>query len=232
MWEKPIKRQIYLLNIDNYAPKVTELTYQLIKHYAEKIAADIYQITERKFPGWPPVYEKTQIYELAQQIGADWTIYIDSDTLIHPDCFDFTSHMTKDQVAHNGKDMATHRWKYDRFFLRDGRHIGSCNWWAIASDLNIELWKPLDDLTLEEALSRIHPVVSELNGCCEASHLIDDFTLSRNIAKYGLHHTTLIDICKKAGYDQGNGFLWHAYNIAEDLKLQKMKEVLTAWGVK
>jgi hypothetical protein len=231
MWEKPIKKQIYLLNVNNFAPRVTQITYPLIYHYADKIGADVHMITERKWPDAPPVYEKLQIYELAQKFGADWNIYIDSDTLINPDCFDFTAHIPMDTVAHNGKDMATHRWRYDRFFRRDGRHIGSCNWWAMASSWCIELWKPLDDLTVEEAISRIYPVVGELNsGECESSHLIDDFTLSRNIAKYGLKHTTLIDVCQRVGYS-GNGFLIHMYNCSEDVKIKEYKKVLVQWGV-
>jgi len=231
MYNKEIKKVIYLLNIDNYAPECTAITYPLIYHYAKKIGAEICNITERKFPGTPPVYEKLQIYELAQKYNADWNIYIDSDTLIHPDFFDLTAHISKDTIAHNGKDMATHRWEYDRYFLRDGRHIGSCNWWAIASDWNIELWKPLDDITVDEAISRIYPTVGELNGVVETDHLIDDFTLSRNIAKYGLKHDTIIDICKRVGYEQ-NGFLWHAYNIPEKDKLAQMHSILAHWGVK
>lgn len=231
MWEKPIERIVYTLNVDNYAPEISEITMPLIKHYIHKIGAKHVHITERKFPGWPPVYEKLQIYELAQKFGADWNIYIDSDTLIHPDMVDVTNYISKDTVVHNGKDVADHRWRFDRFFYRDGRHIGSCNWWAIASDWCIELWKPLDDLTLEEAISRIYPVVGELNGVTEASHLIDDYTLSRNIAKYGLKHTTTIDIMKKAGYEQGNGWLWHAYNISNAEKVPKMLEVIQAWGL-
>ena len=232
MYDKKIKKMIFLLNIDNYSPEVTKITYPLIKRYAHKINADIYKITERKFPGWPPVYEKLQIYELAQKFNNDWNIYIDSDTLIHPDMFDITEQISKDTVVHNGQDMASHRWRYDRYFLRDGRNIGSCNWWAIASDWCVDLWKPLDDLTMEEAVARISPVVSELNGVTKADHLIDDFTLSRNIARFGLKHTTNIKICEKLGYKDGNPFLWHIYNVPDADKPQKMMECLQIWGVK
>lgn len=232
MYNKDLKRVIYLLNVDNYAPEITSITYPLIHEYAKKIRADIQMISERKFPEFPPVYEKLQIYELAQQNKADWNIYIDSDTLIHPDMIDPTNYLSKDTVAHNGKDVADHRWTFDRYFYRDGRHIGSCNWFTIASDWCIELWKPLDDITLDEAISRIYPTVGERNSVTKASHLIDDFTLSRNIAKYGLKFRTLIDIIKKdCGYEGGNGFLWHIYNVPDSEKPKKMKEVLKAWGV-
>ena len=233
MWQKPLKKTLFVLNVDNYAPEITEVTYPLIKHYAKKIGADFYEIRERKFPGWPPVYEKLQIYQLAQQMGNDWNIYIDSDALVHPDCMDITSYLRKDTVAHNGCDWADSRWKCDRYFYRDGRHISSCNWFTVASDWCIELWKPLDDLTKEEAVANIYPIVSELNTVVTPEHLIDDYTLSRNIAKYSLKFTTFLDIlkglgCKISGPRDG-GFFWHLYTIPTDQKVAEMKKVLKTW---
>ena len=42
MWQRPIKKMLYLLNIGNFAPEVTNLTYPFIFQYAEKIGADGY----------------------------------------------------------------------------------------------------------------------------------------------------------------------------------------------
>ncbi len=194
MWQKNLKKTIFTLNVDGYSPEITELTYPLMKRYADKIGADFYTIKERKFPGFPSVYEKLQIYELAQKMENDWNIYIDSDALVHPDMMDVTNHLPKDTVLHNGVDLASNRWKYDRYFMRDGRNIGSCNWFTIASDWCVELWKPLDDLTFEEAIANISPIVNELNTVITAEHLIDDYALSRNIAKYGLKFNTFTNL--------------------------------------
>jgi O-methyltransferase len=128
-WPKEVGRAkgIYTLNIANYAPEITALTYPLIERYAEKIGADFYVIDERQYPGWPVVYEKLQIHRLAREHGREWILYFDSDALVHPDLFDVTEHLPKDTVMHNGVDLAGNRWaQYDRFFRRDGRHIGSC----------------------------------------------------------------------------------------------------------
>jgi hypothetical protein len=230
MWQKKLKKTIFVLNVDNYAPEITALTYPLIKRYADKIDADFYIIKERKFPKFPPQYEKLQIYELAQKMENDWNIYIDSDALVHPDLMDITNHLSKDTVLHNGSDLASNRWKYDRFFLRDGRNIGSCNWFTIASDWCVELWKPLDDLTLKEAVANISPVVSELNTIITAEHLIDDYTLSRNIAKYGLKFITFIDLLKSLGRS-GDDYLWHQYTIPTEVKVVQMKAVLKKWSL-
>lgn len=223
-----MRKTIWTLDIDNYAPHLKALTYPLFKRYAHKIGAEFAVIDQRKFPEWPVVYEKLQIFELGKD--NDWNIYIDSDAIVHPDMFDVTDHLPRDTVLHNGRDMAGNRWKYDRFFRRDGRHIGSCNWFTVASDLCIDLWKPLDDLSAEEAINNIFPVRSEvMGGILTASHLIDDYVLSRNIAKFGLKFDTLIDLKKRLG--DGMEYLFHLYNIPETQKIQQIGQFLLKNGL-
>lgn len=229
----PIKKTIYTLVVNDYAPRIRELTFPLMKHYADKIGANFHVITERKFPDWPITYEKLQIFELASQSGDDWNIFFDADTLVNPEMFDITTQLPLDTVAHNGKDFANIRWRYDQYFLRDGRSLGSCNWCTIASDWCLDLWRPLDDLTLDQALSNIFITNGEHNsGNCLRDHLIDDYTLSRNIARFGLKATTLCDICERLGYRTPDGkgvnpFLWHKYTLTEEQKLQEMLAVLS-----
>jgi hypothetical protein len=225
-----MRKTIFTLNIGNYAPEITKLTYPLLEHYAKKIGADFHIITERKFPDFPITYEKLQIYELAKELKSEWNIYIDSDALVHPDMFDPTNHITKDMVLHNATDMAGNRWRYDNYFLRDGRNIGSCNWFTIASDWCLDLWKPLDDLTLQEAVANIFPTQTELNTVITPDHLIDDYVVSRNIAKYGLKFKTLREILKDL--DRGaDEYFCHEYIISIPEKVNKMKSTIERWGV-
>jgi hypothetical protein len=224
-----MKKTIYTLNVNDYSPEITELTYPLLKRYAEKIGASFFVITERKYPDYAPVYEKLQIYDLQRIRDDDWSIFIDSDALVHPDLFDPTEFIGKDTILHNGIDMANNRWRYDRFFRRDGRHIGSCNWFTIGSDWCRELWRPLDDLTYNDALSCIYPIQLELNTVITKDHLIDDYILSRNIAKFGLHVKTLIQLQLDLN-DSGN-YLWHQYTISIEDKVSQMREILKGWGL-
>jgi hypothetical protein len=228
MLHKKIKKTIFTLNVDNYAPEITELTYPLIKRYAEKIGADLYTIMERKHPNLPPVYEKMQIYELAQEMENDWNIYIDSDALVHPDMFDITEFLPRDTVCHNGNDMANNRWKYDNYFRRDGRNIGSCNWLAVASDWCIDLWHPLD-IPYTEALKNIFPIQNELNTVITPSHLIDDYALSRNISRFGLKFKTVMQIANEIR--DGGNYLYHQYTLSTDEKVKEMRRVLANWNV-
>jgi hypothetical protein len=229
MRDKSIKKTVFTLNIDGYCPEVTELTFPLLKRYAKKIGADFHVIDQRKFPDYPPVYEKIQIYQLSQEMQNDWNIYIDADALVCPDTPDFTTLIKKDTVMHNGSDFAPIRWRYDKYFLRDGRHIGSCNWLAVASDLCTDLWHPLEDLTFLEAKENIFPVISEeLSGVMDSSHLIDDYVLSRNIARYGLKFKTFLDV-QKESMGGPAGWLWHKYAVPNEEKVREMKDVLRGW---
>jgi hypothetical protein len=220
-------KTVYTLNVENYNPDITALTYPLLKRWAQKIGAAFHVITERKFPYWPPVMEKLQLFDLGKQHKNDWNIYIDSDALVHPDFFDPTDYIQKDMVLHNGADFAGHRWSYDEYFRRDGRHISSCNWFAVASDWCLDLWHPPENLTLEDALARIHPTVEELSTVITADHLIDDYLLSRNIARFGLKFKTVLTLTEEIKAP-GN-YLWHQYVLKEPEKIEQMKMVLRDW---
>lgn len=219
---------IYLLNVGGYAPELTALTYPHIEFYAHKIGAEICMISERKFPGWDVDYEKLQIYELAEKRGDDWSIYIDSDALIHPELPDVTALIPRDTVAHNGADFASIRWAYDKYFWRDGRHIGSCNWFAMASSWCRDLWRPLDDITFEEAVANITVTVEERHANVSAEHLVSDYALSRNIARFGLKFTTLNDLWPKIGLT-GTNFFHHEYTIPLDEKVAHIRHTIKEW---
>ncbi len=243
--KEPRVKTLYTLSINDYAPAIKELTFPLLKHHAEKIGARFQVISERRWPHMPVTFEKFQVAEMALASRDDWSLFFDADTLINPEQFDITEHLPMDTVAHNGRDVAGIRWRYDRYMRRDGRNVGSCTWCVIASDWTVaDLWdRPFwcswDDVDqvnhqLETTVfSNIHPTIGEHNsGHCEREHLIDDYLLSRNIARFGLKFTTVVDICAGLGFRQPNGngvspYLWHQYTISEDQKLRSMLAVLS-----
>lgn len=223
-----MKTTLYTLNVDNYAPRICEVTYPLLKRYADKIGAEFYVIDERKSPDLPPVIEKLQIYDLARERDDDWIIFFDSDALVHPDMPNVTEMVPMDTIMHNATDYASCRFVYDDYFRRDGRHIGSGNWFTVASRWCLDLWRPLDDMTFEEAVLRIKPTFAERRKDVRADHLIDDFILSRNIARFGLKATTFRKIIEGLGQMDSN-YLWHQYLMTEKEKLAGMMTVLKIW---
>lgn len=228
-----IKKTVFTLAVDDYEPKITSLTFPLMNYWADKIGANFHVITKRKFPNMPVTYEKLQIFELGKQMENDWNIFFDADALIHPDMFDPTCHLLKDTVMHNGNDMANNRWRYDEYFLRDGRNIGSCNWFTIASDWCIDLWHPLEDLSLEQALANITPIQDEKNVKgfkIDAAHLLDDYVLSRNIARFGLKFTNMYKLKEQLGRADDD-YTWHQYQIGNVDKIERMCAVINGWKV-
>ena len=116
---QPIKKTLYTLNIGDYAPEIRALTFPLLRGWADKIGADFHVIEERKFPDWPIVYEKLQIYELGQ--GNDWNIFADADTLVHPEMFDVTEHAVRFAFSSDlfeGKGTDDESWGLDNVCVR------------------------------------------------------------------------------------------------------------------
>lgn len=224
----PIKKVVFTLNIGNYAPNITAITYPLLKYYADKIGAQFFVITERKFPQWPVTYEKLQIHELMKEFKADWGIYIDSDAMIHPQTPDWTCHLKKDTIAHWASDMANIRFRYNEYFLRDGRHWAPGNWFAMASDWCLDLWRPLD-MTPEEAISQIRVTMEEAEFSMESEHLIDDYALACNVARFGLKTKRLKDLT--AELEMEGLPIMHLYRMTEETKERKLKEMLSTWHI-
>lgn len=222
-----IKKTLYTLCVDNYEPEITEITFPLMRAYAEKIEADFFVITERKFPDAPPVYEKFQIYELSKEHENDWNIFFDADALIHPEFFDITAVTSKQITVSHGTDFTPHRFRPNEYSLRDGRMIGKGNWCAIFSDICRDYYQPLD-IPIEEAIRDIFPTVDEQKAGVTACHLIDDYTVSRNIARYGLKHK-LIPEYEAPGLRKG--LLAHQYLMPAEQKVVYLKKTLKEWGL-
>jgi hypothetical protein len=225
-----MKKVLYTLAVDGYEPDITAMTFPLMERYCEKIGADFHIITERKYPDLPPVYEKFQIYNLAKKNGADWHLFFDADALLHPDLFDITSVLNKDTTCSFGSDFVPVRFRPDQYFLRDGRMIGKGNWCGIASDWCLDYWLPLTDISFEEAVSNIYPTQDESSTVIKREHLIDDYVVSRNIARFGLKHVLIPDLYALRGMQCDK--LWHQYLYGADRKIVEMQNVLKAWGLR
>lgn len=244
-----MKKTLYTLDIDNYEPEITEITFPYLKMYAHKIGADFCIIRDRKFKGFAGL-EKFQIYELGKEMKNDWNIFIDSDALIHPDFFDVTALLHKDTTAaYSVHDFSPVRFKADKYFLRDGRYYGKGNWFAVFSDWCLDYYHPLEDMTLEEAEACCFPTMEELNATKPMSghNMVEDFIVSRNIARYGLKHTLVAELLAQRNRNlnyvnqqvmtaqgpavQSTGPVYHVYLPASEQKVILMENQLKAWGI-
>lgn len=226
MSEKKLKKTIFTLNIDNYQPEITSLTYPFIQNYADKIGATFTPLTKRAFPDFPMMYEKLQIYE--QGKDNDWNIYIDSDCLVHPDLFDITEVLAPDTVMTYGVDFANSRFKYDSYFRRDGRNLGLGNFLTIASKLCIDLWEPLADISVTDAIGNIQMTRREESLGHKSGYGIDDYVISRNVARYGLKFETFQQLLRRINRPDDE-FFFHNHLVSETEKLDLIKKTIEVW---
>jgi hypothetical protein len=88
----------------------------------------------------------------------------------------------------------------------------------------------LDDLTFGEAVSRITPISEETGTLVEAKHLIDDYLVSRNIARFGLKHTLISELRDKFKTPDPVKYLWHNYTVSNEQKILQMHQTIINWA--
>ena len=213
-----MKKALVTLDI-NYNKDITNLTYPYMRKYAEKIGADFVIMNERKFPHLSPNMEKFQLYEISANY--DWTIFIDADALIHPNCPDVTEIYKKDCVIFNRYDYYPFRFKHNNYVRRDGRNIAATTWICIFSDLTRHAWKPHENP--EQFLDQINPMDLEKNFGYEPKHILDDYLVSRNISKYGLKVETFHQLIPQDGMN--NYWFNHQFCVTEEDKIN----LLSMW---
>ena len=224
-----MRKALVTLNIGNYLPEITRLTYPFFKIYSNKIKADFIEITERQWPHIPiPNYEKFQLHEISGNY--DYTYFIDCDAWISPDTPDWAELVgDKSVVLFNGVDNRLDRFSASNYSRRSGSRIGACTWNVICSDwTGPDLWTPPDDF--ESACNEISLLWCEAKtGNCKRDHLIDDYQLSENIARYGLKVQTINGILEKM--NRAPNHYCHLYNCPAHEKLVAIRARLDQEGI-
>jgi hypothetical protein len=214
-----MKKLLVTLDI-NYTKEITDITYPYMQSYANKIDANFKIITERKFPDHPVNIEKFQLYELSKNY--DWTIFIDADAIIHPNCPDVTEVYDKDVVIFNSYDLYPLRFKPNNYTRRDKRNIGAATWFNVFSNWSRHLWKPYGNP--KEYVNQIYLIHKEINFGYSPEHILDDYLVSRNIAKYGLKvKTVLHNMFSSYPQDGYPLFFIHQYSITQKEKIKYLK---------
>lgn len=233
-----MKTTLYTLDVDGFAPEITALTRPLLERYAHKIGANVEVIDTRQSLNMPIGFEKFQIAERAKANGDDWSIFVDADAMIYPDLPDLTTIVPWDSVAFERVDFSPLRFAPDDYFRRDGRYIGAASWFVVCSratrdDLwRRDLWAGREAGTdLSAILADITPIAVESAAGMPPAHLLDDYLLSRNIARFGLKVVTLVDLWAKHTKLVNPQFFWHAYGCNPAVKLMQMRAELQRWGM-
>jgi len=170
-------KAVFTVIVDNYMPELCSYTVPTIKEYAERIGAEHIIIDQRKFPDFPPTYEKMQIFELGKKF--DHCILVDADMEIDMEAPDFTTGISPGYVGALEAFDASNMFVMDEFFKRDGRNIGIASNFVVTDRATHKLWEPLN-MPWSEARQRT-----------KREFIIDEYCISRNLAKYGLKFTGL-----------------------------------------
>jgi hypothetical protein len=174
-----MKKIIHCVYINDYFPELWEMCLPTIKQYAHKTQSELNIITQRKFTDWHINYEKFQVYEDGKH--ADCNFLIDADVLIHPQFPDFSNGITlPHHIAFNDNYHASTKFHVDNniYFQRDGRDVGIASNAVISFKSTHDVWEPLN-ITPDEGRKITHVREGD----------IDEYTLSLNMAKYGLKYT-------------------------------------------
>ena len=221
-----MKKQLITLICNGFNPAITAITLPPMRAYAEKIDAEFSIIDTPVFNQPSMTYEKFQLYELSK--GYDWSIFLDADALVHPDTPDWTESITKEVVLFHGLDMSLNRFRATDYTRRSKLLMGACTWNVTCSDWCRDLWHPLQDMTWDECMANIFPTIMELNsGVCDKRHLIDDYLLTQNIARYGLRTQTIMELCRQFGHP--TAYYHHLYACSEEFKIKSLQERLKEW---
>lgn len=174
-----MKNIIHVVYINDYFPELWEMCLPTIKQYAYKTKSELNIITQRKFPDWHINYEKFQVYEDGKY--ADSNFLIDADVLIHPKFPDFSNGISlPHHIAFNDNYHASTKFHVadNIYFQRDGRDVGIASNAVISFKSTHDVWEPLN---ISPAKGKTITYVREGD--------IDEYTLSHNMAKYGLKYT-------------------------------------------
>ena len=209
------KACVHVVAINNWFPELCALTLPLIQKWASNIGADFNLISEAKFEGFPPNYERFQIWEAGRDYY--WNINIDADFIIHPDMEDITDNDPA-VVRAEAIMLADAFFHPNIYFLRDGRNIGMSDNFILSSYLTHDVWTPLD-LPYEEAKQY----------CKLHDRQVSEFAVSLNIARFGLKCSGAVKDKSKTYHIQSTGLAFHSgRDIKEDildLARSKIKEM-------
>jgi len=173
---------IHVVNVDDYFPELFELTSKTVEKYADKIGADINIIKERLHPNLPPMIEKLQVYDYG--MNYDWNLMMDADILVHPNTYNPFINFDPRVVGNKDEYKASNQLRLDKYFIRDGRNLGLSGCLLATSRLTHDVWEFPNDLTEEDILNNIHA----------PRKCVDEYIISRNLAKYGIKHHELFPV--------------------------------------
>lgn len=195
-----MKKAIWVVAVDNYQPDVCKLTLPTIEGYAKRIGATFNVITKRRWPDAPAPYEKLQVHELGE--GNDWNIIIDADMFVFESMGDPTGVVPDSMIASWMCYDASDLFPMDVYFYRDRRKMGVSTNFLFVPKACHDALIPFPDSELKERTASI-----------KRSFIVDEYCISRNVAKYGLKHSGILADLTRPPFKHYNATSGHDSHI-------------------
>jgi len=186
---------VHVVNIGDYFPELFNITIKTVEYFCSRHKFHLNVITERKYPDYPLLAEKLQVYDQ----DYDWNLLLDADILVHPDTYNPFNYFNPIEVGNKDDYRASTQLRLDKYFIRDNRDRGLSGCVLATSRLTHDLWEFPSDLTKDEILDNI----------LQERKIVDEYVVSRNLAKYGLKHRELFPI-------KDYNLLYHLGSYAQD----------------
>jgi len=165
-----MKKELFVVIVNDYFPELCDIIVPYIKQYADKIDAKFTIISERKFHLFPPTYEKLQIYDLGRD--NDYNILLDVDMLISKDMYDVTE-MVTDKIG---------VWMdYDvNYLFKDFKYPkGLATNFVVVPRCCHEVWKPVNKF-------------EEIRDKLVRPFIVDEYIFSKNLWEQNYKYTGII----------------------------------------
>lgn len=191
-----MKKSIWVVIVDNYNPPICKFTLPTIEAYSKRIGAEFNLIKDRVWPNMPAPYEKLQVHKLGKD--SDWNIIIDADMFIHETMPDPTTIMNDFYIGSWMAYDADAQFPCDNYFYRDHRRLGVSTNFLFVPKACHDAFIPFDEAELEDRLKSI-----------KRQFILDEYCISRNVAKYGLKHCGILKDLAKPPFKHFNSTSGH-----------------------
>jgi hypothetical protein len=174
-----VVKTLYTVCVDDYFPELTQYTIPNLERFAQRIGAKFHVISDRKYPEFPPTYEKLQIHTLGKD--NDWNILVDADAMFSPQMFDPTSVVAPNYIGYHMEFDASLLFEPDEYFFRDGRKKGIATTFMVVPRACHDIWTPLE-FSADVAKTKT-----------KRWFIVDEYCVSRNLARFGLKQTGILE---------------------------------------
>lgn len=203
-----MKKTLFVLRVNNFRPDLCEYTIPTIRFWAKRNGWEYREINERFLPKAPVTYEKLQISWLGDD--SDWNLLCDADVMLKPTFLDPTSFFNPNTVGSSYGFAVSAKFKSNIYFERDGRNLGLSGGFILSSRLTHDLW------------NLPHNFEEALDGTEKNPHLIDEYVISTNLARYGLKHSGVSN-------DPDNYIHHFGQEIKHETAMEKVKDLWLDW---